>query len=78
MIVKLRAKQPNVIDAHYICHVVDLCVKAAVKALPLKVDELLVEMYYHFHRSVKRVASLSEYAEFCTTRYKSVVKHCQT
>ena len=46
-----------------------------MKALPLKVDDLLVDMYYHFQHSVKRVASLVEYAEFCT---KSVVKHCQT
>ena len=51
VIAKLHAKQPKVIDVHYICHVVDLCVKAAVK--PLKVDDLLVEMYFHFHRSVK-------------------------
>ena len=49
-----------------------------MKALPLKVDDFLVDMYYHFQHSVKRVASLVEYAEFCTTEKKSVVKHCQT
>ena len=27
---------------------------------------------------LKHVTLLSEYAEFCTTEYKSVVKHCQT
>ena len=48
VIAKLRAKQPKVINVHCICHVVDLCVKSAVKALPMKMDDLLVDMYYHF------------------------------
>ena len=46
VIAKLRAKQPKVIDVHCICHVVDLCVISAVKALPLKVDDLLIDLYY--------------------------------
>ena len=78
VIAKLRVKQPKVINVHCICHVVDLCVKSAVKALPIKVDDLLVDIYYHFHHSIKRVTSLVEYAAFCTIEYKSVVKHCQT
>ena len=78
VIAKLRTKQPNVLDVHCICHVVNLCVKTAVKAIPIKVDDLLVEIYYHFHHSVKRVASLCEYAEFCSTEFKSLVKHCET
>ena len=49
-----------------------------MKVLPLKVDDLLVDFYYHFHHSVKRVASLVEYAEFCATEYKGVLKHCET
>ena len=78
VIAKLRAKQPKVIDVHCICHAVDLCVKLAVKALLLKVDDLLIDLYYHFHHSFKRVTSLVEYAEFCTIEYKCIVKHCQT
>ena len=75
MIAKLSVKQPKFIDVHCICHVVDLCVKSVVKALSLKVDDLLVEMYYHFYCSVKRVASLSEHVGFCNTEYKSIVMH---
>ena len=33
-------------------HVVDICVKAAIKVLALKVDDLLVEIHYHFYHSV--------------------------
>ena len=58
VIAKLRTKQPKVLDIHCISHVVNLCVKTAVKAIP----RLIRAIYYHFHHSVKRVASLCEYA----------------
>ena len=40
-----------------------LAVKAAVKTLSLKVDELLID--YHFHHSIKRIESLKDYTNFC-------------
>ena len=54
VISKLRLLQPKVIDTHCICHLVNLCVKTATKSLPLKVDELLVDIFYHFCSSVSR------------------------
>ena len=75
VIAKLRALQPKVIDIHCICHLVNLCVKAAIKALPIKVDDLLVDIYYHFRNSVKRVSSLQDYANFCSVEYKAVLSH---
>ena len=78
VIAKLKEKQAKVIDVHCMCHVVNLCVKAATKVLPLKVDELLVDIYYHFHYSVNRITSLKEYAEFCCVEFKRVLKHCDT
>ncbi len=44
VIAKLRARQPKVFDIHCICHLIALCLKAAVKAIPMKVDELLVDI----------------------------------
>ena len=55
-----------------------LCVKSAVKALPLKVDDLLVDIYYHFRNSVNHIVSLKEFAEFCCVDFKSILKHCET
>ena len=78
VIAKLRALQPKVIDIHCICHLVNLCVKTAIKALPIKVDDLLVDIYYHFRNSVKRVSSLQDYANFCSVEYKAVLSHCET
>jgi hypothetical protein len=62
VLAKLQQQQPKVVDIQYNCHVLNLAVRAAVKALPLKVDELLVDIFYHFHHSVKRIVSLQEYA----------------
>ena len=78
VIAKLRGVQPKVIDVHCICHLVSLVVKAAVKTIPIKVDELLVDVCYHFHHSVKRVTSLKEFVAFCSTEYKSILKHVET
>ena len=78
VIAKLRAEQPKVIDIHCTSHVLNLCVKSAVKVSPLKMDELLVDIFYHFRHSVKRVASLQEYAEFCDVEFKLVLSHSET
>ena len=78
VIVKLRTLQPKIIDIHCICHSMSLCVKAAVKALPLKVDEVLVDIFYHFQISVKRMSSLQDYVHFCSIEYRSVLSHCET
>ena len=75
VIAYLRKEQPKVLDVHCTCHVVSLSIKAVTKTLPIKVDELLVDIYYHFHHSVKRIESLKD---FCSTEYKSILKHCET
>jgi len=78
VIAKIRNEQPKIIDVHCICHLVNLCVNSAVKVLPFKVDEVLVDIYYHFHHSVKRITTLKEYADFCDVEFKSILKHCET
>ena len=44
VIAKICEDQPKVLDIHCICHVVSLCVKSAMKVLPLKIDEILVDI----------------------------------
>ncbi len=78
VIAKLRSVQPKILDVYCICHLVNLCLKSAVKSLPLKVDDLLIDIYYHFRNSVNRMTSLHKFAEFCCVQYKCVLKHCQT
>ena len=43
--VQLLKFQAKVIDIHCICHLISL--SFAVKALPIKVNELLVDIFYH-------------------------------
>jgi hypothetical protein len=44
VIAKIRQLQPGVIDIHCICHLVNICVKAAVKILPLKIDDIILSI----------------------------------
>ena len=47
---RVREKQPNVFSLGCICHLADLCVKAGMKQASLPVDELLVDIWFHFDR----------------------------
>ena len=58
VVAKLCSELPKLLDIHFICQLVSLVVKSTTKILPLKIDELLVDIYYHFHYSVKRITSL--------------------
>ena len=78
VIAKLRESQSSIIDVNCICHLLNVCVKSAIKSLPLKVDDLMVDVFYHFRSSVKRITALQEYAAFCDTEYKAVLKHCES
>ena len=42
------------------------------------INELLVDVYYNFHYSVKRVAYLKECADCCSTKYRFILKHVET
>lgn len=50
VIAKIREKSPGVIDVGCICHLANLCCKAAFKNFPLCVDDLLVDIYFHFDK----------------------------
>lgn len=46
---RVKEANPDVYDLGCVCHLANICTQKAVKTLPLPVDELLVEVYYHFH-----------------------------
>lgn len=48
---RVREKSPKVYDMGCICHVINTCLSYGLKKLPSSVDELLVDVFYHFeHR----------------------------
>ena len=44
----------------------------------MQVDDFIIDIFYHFKRSVKRKATLREYMEFTNTDVKKVIKHVTT
>ena len=49
-----RSKQPKVIFLGCLCHLAALCAVAALKKLPVSIDELLIDIFYNFKHSAKR------------------------
>ena len=50
---RVRAKQPQVFSLGCLCHLSNLCAVAALKTLPVSVDDLLIDVFYHFKHSSK-------------------------
>ena len=42
------------------------------------VEDLIIDLFYWFEKSIKRMACLSEYCTFCDVNYREVVKHVNT
>ena len=50
-VTKIKEKNSAVFDIGCVCHLANLCTVAGVKALPVPVEDLLVDVFYHFqHR----------------------------
>ena len=55
-----KGKQPQVYSQGCICHLANLALLAGVKALPVDVDDFVVDLYY-FEKSAKRKEGLREF-----------------
>ena len=75
---RIRNVQPEVLDIGCICHLANLCCVAAVKQLPLPVEELLIDVYFHFSHSAKRKEEYREFLEFCDVAPLKILKHAST
>ena len=40
------------------CHLTHLCAEKGAKELSLSLEDMIIDIYYHFHRSVKRKSTL--------------------
>lgn len=76
---RLREKQPKVFSLGCLCHLAALCATAAIKTLPISVDDLLIDIYYHFKHSAKKWSEFSEIrAEFSEIKPLRILKHSTT
>ena len=77
VLTRIKAVQPNVLDIGCICHLANLCAAQGVKQLPLPVDELLVDVHFHFSHSAKR-KEYKEFLEFTDVEPLKLLKHVST
>ena len=76
---RLRNKQPKLFSLGCLCHLAALCASAALKKLPVSIDNLLIDIFYHFKHSAKRWSEFATIqAEFSDIKPLRVLKHCTT
>nr|XP_022334271.1 uncharacterized protein LOC111131162 [Crassostrea virginica] len=75
---RVKEAQPHVMDIGCICHLANLCCQAGVKTIPYPIDEMLVDIYYHFHNSSNRKELYTEFMEFTEVEPLKILKHAST
>jgi len=58
---RLLRKLPKLFSLDYLCHLGALCTAAALKKLPVSLDNLLLDIFYHFKHSSKRWHEFHEF-----------------
>ena len=76
---RLLGKQPKLFILGCLCHFGALCAAAAIKKLPVSLNDLLIDIFYHFKHSSKRWHEFNEIQrEFSNVKPLRVLKHCTT
>lgn len=75
---RIQEQNPNVYNLGCICHLANLCAQAGIKTFPVPIEDLLVDIYFHFHHSAKRKEIFSEFLEFTNVEPMKIIKHCST
>ncbi|KAG1693352.1 Zinc finger BED domain-containing protein 5 [Nymphon striatum] len=70
VLTRVREKNEEIFDMGCVC--------GNVKGLPLPVEDLLINVFFHFHHSAKRKEELKEFQEFTDTEPMKLLKHCGT
>ena len=76
---RIKEKNPHVFSLGCTCHLAALCAVAGLKKLPVSIDNLLIDIYYHFKYSAKRWSEYADIeAEFEDIKPLKFLKHCTT
>ena len=75
---RIKTQQPNVFDLGCICHLANLAVGVGVKKFHLPVEDLLVDIYFHFDKSAKRSEIYKEFQGFTGVESEKILKYCST
>ena len=63
----------SIFDIGCPCHLTHLCAEKGEKELSLNPEDMIIEIYYHSHGSVKRISTLRDYMEFTNTHIRKVI-----
>ncbi|KAL5012296.1 hypothetical protein ScPMuIL_010847 [Solemya velum] len=75
---RIRLHQPSVFDLGCVCHLANLCAGHAVRQLPIPINDMLVDVFYHFKHSSVRKENFKEFQEFTDTVPEKILKHATT
>ena len=75
----IKNEMPHLYDAGCICHLADLTSKAGIETLPVNIDQLFIDIFYHFYHSSKRSQQFADHwCSLFTSEPKTILKHCPT
>ena len=74
----VKREHENIFVSGCTCHLLHLAASHACKELTVKLDELLIDIYYYLDKSAKRKKLLKSMQEMCDTRAHKILKHCAT
>ncbi len=74
----LKQKSEQLIIIGCFCHLLNLAVEKGATCLPLKIDELLVDIYYYLDKSSKTKEKLQMFEEYYNWEMKTILKHVAT
>lgn len=69
-IAHLNQINSNIIALGCPCHLINIAAQNAAKALPVAIDQLLIDIYYYLEASVNRKLRLHEFQDLCGLDYK--------
>nr|XP_042908346.1 uncharacterized protein LOC122271384 [Parasteatoda tepidariorum] len=74
----LKENHSNLLVFGCLCHLINLAAEKGAKTLPISFDDLLIDIYYYFHRSGKRKLEFKKFQMFDKEGGKEILKHCAT
>lgn len=60
------------------CHLINIAAQNAAKAIPVSIDNLLIDIYYYLEASVNRKLKLNEFQDLCGLDMQKMLRHVCT
>lgn len=74
----LKEAQPNLIVVGCPCHLINLAAQKGAACFPVKVYEILVDVFFYLEKSLKRKDRLKDFQRVHDIEVRKVLKHAPT